>query len=385
MRNPEEIRRTAANKYREFLREHFAGRSIFPYRIAFGRPQGARDLDRVATESRRLMDGSAEGVGWGYTVETEIVGTRLGEQRLPVRVFFPDALHYLRFIGKEEEFARITAELTAFEALVPQASVWARAHPAAFADYAGEWHEIGEICRYLLMHPRPGCYPRELPLSVSGKRLGARQAVICEIMSAVPGPHWQTGEDYFEQLGLRRPTGAFIRFRFLDPVVQAANGFPVAEISVPAETLAAQPLRAQRIFIAENLMTYLAFPSVKGAIIVFGAGDASAGLHPLVWLRDRTVIYWGDLDAYGFQILSRLRTQFPEVKSMLMDAATCRQYDHLGVAAPRSESSAIKHLTGPEVEVAAHLWERSWSIEQEKIPQMEVARYLAGLEAAAGL
>ncbi len=76
------------------------------------------------------------------------------------------------------------------------------------------------------------------------------------------------------------------------------------------------------MFVVENEVTYLALPPIPRAVAVFGGGFASAGLTGVPWLPDREIVYWGDIDTYGFDILSRLRGHLPQVRSILMDRET---------------------------------------------------------------
>lgn len=378
MRSPEEIRRTAANKYRDFLREHFAGRSIFPYDIDFGRPRGGRELDRIAEESRALLNGSATTVGHGYTVETELVGTMFGQQRFPSRVFFADAGNFLRFIEKEAEFATIVREVSLIENLVPSSSTWAREHPLDVLAKSGKWADIAAVLNYLLLCPQPGCYPRELPLHVSGKLLGDEHRTICSILSTIPGRHWKEGPDYFAQLGLRQPPASFLRFRFLDPTVRTANGYPVDDLSVSIDTLRVRPLLAEKIFMVENLMTFLAFPQVRGSLVIFGEGNAAARVADLTWLNQSNLSYWGDLDPFGFVILNRLRAHFPNVRSILMDRSVLAKFESLAAEAKLPTDYNLPHLTDCERDVSREVFDRRRSIEQEKIPQSELSTLLVG-------
>lgn len=343
----------------------------------FGRPRGGRDLDRIAEESRALVHGSAAHLGHGYTVETELVGTMFGEQRFPCRVYFPDAANYLRFVGKESEFAVIQREIAIIEHLAPLAGLWARQHPFEVLSKADLWGDICVIIDHLLHHPRPGCYPRELPLHVSGKLLGEEQRTICAILAGIPGAHWQAGADYYEQLGLRRPPASFVRFRFLDASVRELNGYPTDDVSVSLDTLRVRPLLADRIFLVENSMTYLAFPPVSGAIVMFGEGNAVARVGDLHWLSERRVTYWGDLDPFGFLILDRLRARFPDVRSMLMHRPLLLKYRRLAAEGKRPGDFAPVWLTADERSVAQEVFDQQISIEQEKIPQSEVAVALA--------
>jgi hypothetical protein len=81
---------------------------------------------------------------------------------------------------------------------------------------------------------------------------------------------------------------------------------------------------------------------------VFGSGFASSGLAGLPWLRDSEIAYWGDVDTYGFDILSRLRSHLPQVRSILMDRETLLFHrDHWSTES-RPTRRPLAHLTGPE-------------------------------------
>ena len=77
-----------------------------------------------------------------------------------------------------------------------------------------------------------------------------------------------------------------------------------------------------RVFITENEVNFLAFPSVPGSMVLFGAGYGFEVLAGAQWLQQRSVYYWGDIDTHGFAILDQLRCQLPQVQSFLMDRAT---------------------------------------------------------------
>jgi hypothetical protein len=126
------------------------------------------------------------------------------------------------------------------------------------------------------------------------------------------------GKDFARRYGFSDKP-AMTRVRSLDgnPVV---GGFTDATVRV--DELAGLELTARRVLVVENEVTFLALPHVAGAIAFFGAGFDVLRLGRLPWLRDRDVVYWGDLDTHGFVILDRLRGQLPEVRSILMDVET---------------------------------------------------------------
>ena len=72
----------------------------------------------------------------------------------------------------------------------------------------------------------------------------------------------------------------------------------------------------------ENEISYLAFPEVPEALVIFGEGFAATVLDAIPWLGEKHLVYWGDIDTHGFAILDRLRARFGSVTSILMDHTT---------------------------------------------------------------
>lgn len=78
----------------------------------------------------------------------------------------------------------------------------------------------------------------------------------------------------------------------------------------------------RRVFITENETNFLAFPPVRDAIVIFGAGYGWDALARSQWLNNCSIHYWGDIDTHGFGILNQLRGHFAHVDSFLMDRET---------------------------------------------------------------
>ena len=381
MLSPAEILKKAQNKYPHFLRAYFAGENIFPYPIKFGRPRGAANLESIASEAQALREGSAASLGYGYTLEVQIINTRLGPQRYPASVYYSDSENYLRAIGKETEVREIENCIQTIAHLTPQAESWARANPLHVHSKKTQWHDLCLILNELIAHPRPGCFPRELPLPVSGKLLAEENATLCAILTTIPGTHWQEGEDFYEQLGLRKPPASFVRFRFLDENSRKINGWPIDDISVSTDNLAVHPIQAKRVFITENLMTYLAFPPVKEALIFWGEGKAAERMPKIPWLSQRELWYWGDIDPHGIEILRTLRQYFPHIQSLMMDMQTLQRFQTLTIEGSPTDSLNLSGLSDVESDAAKAVYAKPKSrlLEQEKIPQSEVNSYLRNM------
>jgi len=123
------------------------------------------------------------------------------------------------------------------------------------------------------------------------------------------------------------------------------------------------------VFIAENKVNGLAFPSYPHAIVIFGLGYAVNLLAEAKCLQQSDLYYWGDLDTHGFAILSRLRHYYPQVKSLLMDQQTLQQFSALCVFEDlgKSEQQTLSHLMDDENKLYQKLQKSLLRLEQERI------------------
>jgi hypothetical protein len=126
-------------------------------------------------------------------------------------------------------------------------------------------------------------------------------------------------------------------------------------MSVRLDEFAAAPPGITRVYVVENEITYLAFPLLEGAMVIFGAGYAVSVLEPLGWLAGLDLVYWGDIDTHGFAILDRLRQRFPHARSMLMDRATLLAHRDQWVTEPSRSTSSLDFLDAEEAQLYHHL------------------------------
>jgi hypothetical protein len=100
-------------------------------------------------------------------------------------------------------------------------------------------------------------------------------------------------------------------------------------------------------------------------------------LRHLDWLANCPIIYWGDIDVEGFEILSALRAVFPHTGSLMMDEQTVQHFLSLG--GPGSGRSPLEPPFLAPAERAAFLVCRSKNlrIEQERLPSDFVHQRLA--------
>jgi len=121
--------------------------------------------------------------------------------------------------------------------------------------------------------------------------------------------------------------------------------------------------------ITENKMTFLTLPVLPDTFALHGGGFKVSGLAAIPWLRECPIIYWGDLDAQGFQILSQLRAIFPHVVSLMMNEATLQTFSCFCVAGTPCSVRQLPYLDPEEHTLFLYLAEGNIRLEQERISQ----------------
>lgn len=312
----------------------------------------------------------------GYLIVDKAISHRqLGEQKIPSTITFTNEAIYLNYLTKTAEFAQ-------FQALAEQSLQqdgllldWLIRYPFKVMQYAEVWPQLLNVCAYFEAHPKPDCYIRQLDIKgVDSKFIEQHKSILSELLTQILAESsYQADITGLKNSGFERRYGLrydqpLIRLRILDPAL-AIQG--LTDLTLTLSEFRALNIPAKTVFIAENKVTVLAFPDYPEAIVIFGLGYAVNLLAEAYCLQDRCLYYWGDLDADGLAILSRLRQYYPQVKSMLMDAQTLEQFAHLVVDAPSNTSNStektLNYLTSDEYQLYQKLQQESLRLEQERI------------------
>jgi hypothetical protein len=224
------------------------------------------------------------------------------------------------------------------------------------------------VCRYFLEHPRPGLYIRELPLSVHTKYVEEHIGILRELLEQLlPAETIVPDASTFQQRFGLREEESLIHARFLDDQLEKRYGIPLSELCTPRSQFARLNLRVQHCIITENKMTFLTLPALPDTFALHGGGFKVSCLAAIPWLRECPLIYWGDLDAQGFQILSQLRAIFPHVVSLMMNEATLQTFSSFCVAGMPCSVRQLPYLTPEEHTLFLRLTEGNIRLEQERI------------------
>ena len=341
------------------------------YRIAGPRPA---DLGVRVDDVRRwaaLWDG-AERVGW--RVERASVGGRLaGRTSLPSRAHVDSHDAAWSILGVRAEVAQLTAVLDATTAL--DLGGWVRAHPLTAIAAARDWDRLVATVDWMEASTPYASYLREVATpGVDTKFVERHRAVLAELLDVrlavrldPDGPRTDLAARY-----RMRAKPSLVRVRLLGGADM--GGF--TDLTVRVDELRDRPLPASTVFVLENELTFLAFPDVPDAVVVFGGGYGVPRLAGLRWLAERDVCYWGDLDTHGFAILDRLRGALPHVRSLLMDRRTLLDHEHAWVQESAPTRHPLPRLTSEESELyrdlAEDMYGPSVRLEQERIPMTSV-------------
>lgn len=221
-------------------------------------------------------------------------------------------------------------------------------------------------------NPSSRLTPRQVPiLGLHSKWLAAsgRRDLICRL-AAIDG------------LGLEEQRPHAVNFTYLDPCHRAGGGRRYDSV-VPGDN--AVPLYVPSLaLICENRDSALFFPEFPGTIAIQGAGhEGPARLEELLksgWLAGGTrLVYWGDIDAAGLEIVDAYRTRGVAIDTILMDVDTLHEYAAYGVnvnvaGAPiqRGHRQQVGSLTPGELAAYAAVTDVGGQLparlEQERIP-----------------
>lgn len=380
MIQPEDIRRKADNLYGQFMRAWLVGDdSFFPRVIPCQRDPDAHSATAI-NAMRALREASKQVIGHGYTVEwREINSRRFGRNLFPSRIVIETQEDFLHLTGRGREFRRFQEAVAAIRARHAVLEGWIRSNVALVTDLAPEIHGLLEVADVLQRTPRPGCFARELPVSVDTKFIERHQKVLRQWLDQILPAHViRADEDHFERRYGLRYAEPHLLVRFLDSASQQRLGFPCDVLSLPLHTVGAWQLGSISVLIVENKVNLLTVPQGRFAIALGGMGNGLSLLRYVPWLTTASVTYWGDLDIEGLVILSALRAIYPQTQSVLMDEASVASWGHIVVAGTGRVAAVPPHLTPGERSAFLLCAEQNLRIEQERIPQAAVIAALSG-------
>lgn len=344
----------------------------------------ARNLDQHATWARTWSAWASEHDAALEVRTQRVAGTT---QQLPYAVTIP-VTHAVRLIGgpwpaRLERGRRRAAVLTGRQPAAADPELCARAVRETDAWSDLDFELLLASADWFSRNDATGKTPRQVPIEgLHAKWLNTSQSLVAAL----------AGRD---TLNLAPPHPSVVHFTYLDPdYLESGRRRHDSHTVGDTPSLAYNP---SVILICENKDSVVTFPRVPGGIAVEGNGAGAGAFAATPWIRDATcVVYWGDMDADGLQILGQFRAQGIVHHSMLMDVATYRRYERWGT----NHDEHGRPLTpgeprqGLALEPAEHaLYQMLLSsghpgprrIEQERIPEHVANASLLKLAASAAV
>ncbi len=415
MKKPAEVREELSRKFRRYRRLWLKERAeclglisvgaegdsildsvkpAFPMSLSLGVPS-----DKTAAEAgwsgltEWISDWEAEAKpGEGAIQWRARRFSSMGEQNVPERIDFACADEVARRLGEltdwKKDCHRFDRLMTAFPAL-RENSEFALDFVKGAADWTDEDVErFISVYEWLAEHPSTNLYLRQLPIpGIHTKWMDEkRKKLFLALHRAVNGTEPDTSTTFESVFGIRVKENR-LRFRVLDPAMRALTA-NLEDLDLPRSQAATLPLAPVCVVFSENEQTGLAFPDMPGVVLVLGLGNNVGDLSEIPWLKNARILYWGDLDTYGFDILDNVRAVLPQTESVLMDEATVERWKCYAVTISEKEQyrGKLTHLTPDETRVYEGLqtdrWGENLRLEQERIP-WEAA--LAEVKARLGL
>jgi len=388
MISPQDIRAKALRYWGSYSyhRLRLTGAPWQALEIPFGKPGGREllhDFANIRKELIALQAAAKPAQGFGYQIEFEPVAHRqLGEQHMPSRIYFATEADFLRFIGKHHQAAQF--QQLAQQSLVRHPALAKLLHekPRWLLDNLEVWDKLLEVANWFIAHPRPAIFIRQIDLpGIDSKFIEQHKSQLTALLDVLlpPATIESDAKTFERRYGLRFDQH-LIRFRLLDPSIAPAG---LCDLTLPLQDFCRLQLPLDYVFITENKVNGLAFPNFPASMVIFMLGYGLGSLAEVNWLKHKRIIYWGDLDSHGFEMLSRLREKFPQLESMLMDSATLDQNRILCGAEKSPVKEVPLYLSDAERATFSVLLSGNGSnlrLEQERIPFGQIEAFLCELK-----
>ena len=378
MITPDEIKKKSERKYVSFLQSLVKCEPFDKLVIRGDKKYTKSSLPEFEKEIQSIVSQSKEKRGFGYSLDFQQIKTKyLGTQDLPTSIYFETEADFLKFLSKEKEVQQFKENVDSIINSFPELKEWLIKKPKIVIDNENHWESILKVCQYFKLNPKPDLYIRELPIEVHTKFIEGNQKVVKELLDVLIPEYINEDEKQFEKRFNLKYAEPQIRFKVLDKDVSQRFFSGINDIAAPVNQFETLNLPVDRVIVFENktsFYTALTLPKMDKSIALFGSGFSVSNLRNVTWFKNKELLYWGDLDVQGFEILSQFRSYFPQAKSILMDKATFDNFFENDTGTPSNISTQL-NLADEEQQLYDILKTNNWRLEQEKIPFDYVNNY----------
>lgn len=387
-----EIQKKSQRLWPRLLASTIRKSPLFPYSIPLAPPKSS-DIGHQFDDIRQWIK-SLETFSQRHQLQLEfktINNRRLGNQRLPSKLIFPQSPQLLNLLGRNKDYQLFCENLALIREQLPKLEPWLHKNHRQLETHSKQWPALISVVKYFQNNPLPDKYLRALDIpNIDSKFIESRHTVVRQLLDELlPATH--INAEYTEtnfiafcqRFGLRYDQ-ALVRFRWLDSSLQKYTS-GLKDLSIPISQLCKFNIPVKQVFITENKTNFLSFPAKQNAAVIFGQGYAINLIANLPWLHEKQVYYWGDIDTHGFNILDRLRKNLPQVTSLLMDRGTLLEFKTFWGEENQNEryTQPLSYLANEENKLYQSLIDNEYAenlrLEQERIPLNHLEKELRKL------
>lgn len=386
MISPQEIVEKAQRVYPRAISAWLANDdTFFPYRmpcdlsLPASQSELIRQVDLLRSESKEVR-------GSGYSIAWEEKAKRLyGKNHYPAAISIESLEDLVRLVRKVTEFRSLQDCVEQVRRQFPKLNDWISKNWQKLLLVAEHLNELLAVTQFMMDQPRPDCFARELPLSISTKLIERQKSLLSawfDLLLPEQAIDYGSTRSFEQRYGFRYARQHLL-IRLLDANLATELGCPWTELSLPAADLDRLPIECARVFVVENKVNLLTLPKTARSIALGGVGHGITMLFDVSWLPNQQLYYWGDLDTDGFEILASLRHRFPNTQSLFMDLETLQNHRELAITiANRRHDNATEPPELTESERAAYriCKAENLRIEQEHIAQSAVNQWFDQLK-----
>jgi len=290
------------------LRARLGGERPFPLRL----PLKAPTQEQALTDLEHFRAFIASWKAWPHPRQLEWQSRkyqRLGEHAVPIALRIDSMPDLIAVLGPaaEARSRRWQERMHPLLALDPRLATALLKHLDAIESMTVD-HAlmVAQVLPQLLPGLGQSAFLRALPLQdVDTKFVEEHAVLLADLLDCLHANAVTTTGGLLAWLDCCANPGGWLQVR---PLCRQSRerlaGLPLLQLDT--QTLRESPLPAARILIVENKQSGYALPELDDTIAVFGGGRNTAWMEA-DWLRTKRIGYWGDIDSWGFAILSEAR------------------------------------------------------------------------------
>ena len=381
--SPEAIIRFAERLYDTYCDRWLAGnvddffpvyvRKDFPQVNSLSKPVLANGLERLRQHSKTQGE-------LGYSIDWQRKLSRVhGNNELPRTITIESLPDLLKLARQRRRFEQAVRSVERIRAAEPELEHWLRTHFRRLPS-PDRIESLLEVIAFTRQHPHSELLLRDVPIRGGTKFIEQNLPVLRQWLDLLLPPEqinsWTTS--FASRYGFRE-TQPLREFCLLDPALSHELGRPDSHMSLPLHVLESLAVSNVTVIVVENRASFAAllesFPPLKTPLprtmALWGCGDAVVELARLDWLEQNRLLYWGDIDLQGFQILSRFRSRFPATQSLLMEEAWLDRLANFTEPGKPTSEPAPHYLNAAERQTYERCRVHNLRLEQERLkPQL---------------